>query len=88
MTIPSGVLNPRKQRVSERPVDAGRFPIEDISPTVDGGAYPAKAVVGEHVPDTELMMAGSVLTVLPVLLLFLLLQKQYVEGITLGGVKE
>jgi multiple sugar transport system permease protein len=34
------------------------------------------------------MMAGSVLTVLPVLLLFLLLQKQYIEGITLGGVKE
>jgi multiple sugar transport system permease protein len=34
------------------------------------------------------MMAGSVLTVLPVLILFLLLQKQYIEGITLGGVKE
>jgi multiple sugar transport system permease protein len=46
------------------------------------------SLVGEHVPDTELMMAGAVLTVLPVLLLFLLLQRQYVEGITLGGVKE
>ena len=46
------------------------------------------SLVGEHVQDTELMMAGSVLTVLPVLLLFLLLQKQYIEGITLGGVKE
>jgi multiple sugar transport system permease protein len=45
-------------------------------------------LVGEHVLDTELMMAGSVLTVLPVLLLFLLLQKQYIEGITLGGLKE
>jgi multiple sugar transport system permease protein len=45
-------------------------------------------LVGEHVPDTELMMAGAVLTVLPVLLLFLALQRQYVEGITLGGVKE
>ena len=45
-------------------------------------------LVGEHVQDTELMMAGSVLTVLPVLLLFFLLQKQYVEGILLGGVKE
>jgi multiple sugar transport system permease protein len=33
-------------------------------------------------------MAGSVLTVMPVLILFLLLQKQYIEGITLGGVKE
>jgi multiple sugar transport system permease protein len=45
-------------------------------------------LVGEHVLDTELMMAGSVLTVLPVLLLFLILQKQYIEGITLGGLKE
>ncbi len=34
------------------------------------------------------MMAGAVLTVLPVLVLFLLLQRQYVEGITIGGVKE
>jgi multiple sugar transport system permease protein len=46
------------------------------------------SLVGEHAQDTELMMAGSVLTVLPVLLLFLALQRQYIEGITLGGVKE
>ena len=46
------------------------------------------SLVGEHVQDTELMMAGSVLTVLPVLSLFLVLQKQYIEGITLGGLKE
>jgi multiple sugar transport system permease protein len=43
---------------------------------------------GEHIQDTELMMAGAVLTVLPVLLLFLLLQRYYVRGIMLGGVKE
>jgi multiple sugar transport system permease protein len=46
------------------------------------------ALVGEHAPDTELLMAGSVLTILPVLVLFLALQRQYVAGITLGGVKE
>ena len=45
-------------------------------------------LVGEHVQDTELMMAGAVVTVLPGLLLFLALQKQYIEGITMGGVKE
>jgi multiple sugar transport system permease protein len=45
-------------------------------------------LVGEHAQDTELMMAGSVLTVLPVLLLFLGLQRAYIEGITAGGLKE
>src|SRR3712207_9552383 len=42
---------------------------------------------GEHVQDTELMMAGSVLTVLPVMLVFLFLQRFYIAGITAGGVK-
>jgi multiple sugar transport system permease protein len=45
-------------------------------------------LVGEHQQDTELMMAGSVLTVLPVLLLFLSLQRTYIAGITMGSVKE
>jgi multiple sugar transport system permease protein len=45
-------------------------------------------LLGEHAQDTELMMAGSVFTVLPVLFLFLALQRSYVEGITIGGVKE
>lgn len=43
---------------------------------------------GEHVQDTELMMAGAVITVLPGLILFLCLQRQYIEGITMGSVKE
>ena len=43
---------------------------------------------GEHVQDTELMMAGAVVTVLPGLVVFLLLQRQYIEGITMGSVKE
>jgi multiple sugar transport system permease protein len=41
----------------------------------------------EHVQDNELMMAGAVLTTLPVLLVFLALQRYYVEGIMLGSVK-
>src|SRR3954462_11755937 len=28
----------------------GRFPIEDVTPSVSCGRYPAKAVVGEYVP--------------------------------------
>lgn len=43
---------------------------------------------GEHVQDTELMMAGAVVTVLPALLLFLAVQKSYIEGILMGSVKE
>src|SRR5436305_1613637 len=45
-------------------------------------------LAGEHVQDTELMMAGAVLTVLPVVLLFVFLQRYYVAGIMSGGVKE
>lgn len=44
-------------------------------------------LLGEHVQDTELMMAGSVLTVLPVMLLFAVLQRYYIAGIMLGGIK-
>jgi len=43
---------------------------------------------GEHVQDTELMMAGSVVTVMPVLITFLILQRYYVAGIIAGSVKE
>ncbi len=42
---------------------------------------------GEHVQDTELMMAGSVLTVLPVLVLFLAMQRSYIRGVMMGSVK-
>jgi len=41
----------------------------------------------EHVQDSELMMAGSVVTVLPVLVLFLALQRHYMAGLMAGGVK-
>jgi multiple sugar transport system permease protein len=41
----------------------------------------------EHVADNELMMAGAVVTTLPVLALFLLLQRYYVQGLMAGSVK-
>lgn len=41
----------------------------------------------EHVQDNELMMAGAVITVLPVLALFLAMQRYYIAGILAGGVK-
>ena len=45
------------------------------------------ALSREHVQDAELMMAGAVITVLPVLLLFLALQRYYVRGLLVGSVK-
>ncbi len=45
-------------------------------------------LMGEHAPDTELMMAGSVVTILPIMILFLALQKSYVSGLVAGSLKE
>jgi len=42
----------------------------------------------EHVQDSGLMMAGAVVTVLPVLVLFLVLQRYYLRGLLLGSVKQ
>lgn len=42
---------------------------------------------GEHVQDTELMMAGAVITVLPVMAAFLVLQRYYIQGVMAGSVK-
>jgi multiple sugar transport system permease protein len=41
----------------------------------------------EHVQDSELMMAGAVVTVVPVLLLFVVLQRYYIQGLLAGSVK-
>ena len=45
------------------------------------------ALSREHVQDNELMMAGSVITTLPVLVLFLALQRYYLDGLMAGSVK-
>lgn len=45
------------------------------------------ALSREHVQDNELMMAGAVVTTLPVLLLFLALQRFYLSGLLTGSVK-
>ncbi len=45
-------------------------------------------LMGEYAPDPELMMAGAVITLLPIVILFLFLQKYYIQGIFIGGQKE
>ena len=44
-------------------------------------------LMGEHSKDPELMMAGSVITIIPIMIVFLLLQKHYIKGIMAGSVK-
>jgi multiple sugar transport system permease protein len=57
----------------------------------DGALHTAPVALAslsrEHVQDSELMMAGSVVTVLPVLVLFLGLQRYYMQGLLVGSVK-
>ncbi|MDE2436739.1 MAG: carbohydrate ABC transporter permease [Sphingomonadales bacterium] len=45
------------------------------------------ALSRENVQDIELMMAGAVVTTLPVLLVFLALQRQFIGGLLAGSVK-
>lgn len=45
------------------------------------------ALSRESVQDVELMMAGSVITILPVLVLFVALQRYYIQGLLAGSVK-
>jgi len=44
-------------------------------------------LLGEYAHDVELMMAGAVITVMPIIFIFILLQKYYIRGIMLGSVK-
>src|SRR3546814_16634147 len=41
----------------------------------------------QNVQDYEIMMAGAVVTTLPVLILFLALQRYYLSGLLTGSVK-
>lgn len=44
-------------------------------------------MLGEYHQQTELMLAGAVITVLPVMIVFAVLQRYYLEGIMLGSIK-
>jgi ABC-type glycerol-3-phosphate transport system permease component len=43
--------------------------------------------VSEAGPETQLLMAGAVITVIPILILYFLTQKQFTEGIATTGLK-
>jgi ABC-type glycerol-3-phosphate transport system permease component len=43
--------------------------------------------VSEAGPETNLLMAGAVITIIPILILYFLTQKQFTEGIATTGLK-
>jgi ABC-type glycerol-3-phosphate transport system permease component len=43
--------------------------------------------VSEAGPETQLLMAGAVITIIPVLILYFMTQKQFIEGIATSGIK-
>lgn len=57
----------------------------------DGSKFPITCALnnlrGQFFVDYNLLSAGSVLVALPVLLVFFILQKQFVAGLTLGSTK-
>jgi multiple sugar transport system permease protein len=57
----------------------------------DGDKYPITSALnrlrGQFFVDYNLLAAGSVLVALPVVIVFLVLQKQFVSGLTLGSTK-
>lgn len=46
-----------------------------------------KMFIGQYAAEYGLIMAGSIITLIPVLIVFLLLQKYFVEGVALTGIK-
>ncbi|HSF98679.1 MAG TPA: carbohydrate ABC transporter permease [Ornithinibacter sp.] len=56
-----------------------------------GDKYPVTSALnnlrGQFFADTNLVAAGSIIVALPVMIVFLVLQKQFVSGLTLGSTK-
>lgn len=46
------------------------------------------SLINPYRNNYQLLIAGSVFSVIPILILFLLFQKQFIAGMTAGGVKE
>jgi len=42
---------------------------------------------GQYATDTNLLMAGSLIALIPIIIVFLLNQRYFIEGIQMGGVK-
>ena len=60
-----------------------------MSKDIEGATLPAglSMFVGQHVVEYGLLMAGSVLALMPVVIFFLVIQKSFVAGIATTGMK-
>lgn len=60
-----------------------------MSPDIESATLPAglSMFVGQHVVEYGLLMAGSVLALMPVVVFFLVIQKSFVAGIATTGLK-
>lgn len=47
----------------------------------------ATFAIGEHGTDYGLLLAGAVIVVTPIIIIFLLLQRHFTQGITMTGLK-
>ena len=86
-TVPDPPVRPRDPHLP------GQFPEFLLPPRDDQGRLPAHLPIGlmsfrsEYAAQTELLMAATVMYVLPLVVFFVFMQKQIVAGIQLGGVK-
>ena len=42
---------------------------------------------GQHSTDYPLLMAGALMATLPIIILFIFLQRYFIEGIAMNGIK-
>jgi len=61
--------------------------VVNTSPTMMPLAAGLSSFQGQHGTDYPALMAGSLMAALPLLLVFFLLQKQFIEGIAFSGTK-
>lgn len=51
-------------------------------------AVGVQALIGNHGTDFSLLTAAAIMMIIPTLIFFVLIQKWFIEGLTLGGVQE